>query len=142
MKRYRFWLLGLVFFWATSLLSAQDLSQHHWKDRLLVIWTVDTLAEPYVRQISLLKEQQSGLDERKLVIYSRWQESYRKGVEVSGWIAARPENLFKPASAAEFEVVLIGLDGSVKLRQQQVLSAEELFARIDAMPMRRQELKK
>lgn len=39
-----------------------------------------------------------------------------------------------------FEILLIGLDGGVKLRQDKVIDAETLFARIDAMPMRRQEL--
>jgi len=39
-----------------------------------------------------------------------------------------------------FEILLIGLDGGVKLRQDEVIDTETLFARIDAMPMRRQEL--
>lgn len=41
-----------------------------------------------------------------------------------------------------FEVLLIGLDGGVKLRQAEVLSNEKLFGRIDQMPMRRRELQR
>lgn len=41
----------------------------------------------------------------------------------------------------EFEVILIGLDGSIKLRQMEVLSKEDLIAIIDAMPMRKSEIK-
>jgi hypothetical protein len=39
------------------------------------------------------------------------------------------------------EIVLIGLDGGVKLRQNEFLGCEDLFAIIDGMPMRRRELK-
>ena len=40
-----------------------------------------------------------------------------------------------------FEVVLIGLDGGVKLRQTLVLSCQKLFGTIDVMPMRRAEMR-
>ncbi|MEM9823617.1 MAG: DUF4174 domain-containing protein [Bacteroidota bacterium] len=45
-------------------------------------------------------------------------------------------------SKAPFEVLLLGLDGGVKLQQPEVLSCTELFAIIDRMPMRRQELRR
>ena len=38
-------------------------------------------------------------------------------------------------------MVLIGLDGGVKLEKQEVLSMKELFSIIDAMPMRANELR-
>ncbi|OHX63799.1 hypothetical protein NH26_24710 [Flammeovirga pacifica] len=40
----------------------------------------------------------------------------------------------------DFEVVLIGLDGGVKLRQSTILSKKALYDKIDSMPMRRAEL--
>jgi hypothetical protein len=40
----------------------------------------------------------------------------------------------------EFQVVLIGKDGGVKLRQEEPISLADLFALIDSMPMRRQEM--
>ena len=43
--------------------------------------------------------------------------------------------------ADEFAVVLIGRDGGEKLRRASPISAEELFATIDEMPMRRRELR-
>jgi hypothetical protein len=39
-----------------------------------------------------------------------------------------------------FVVVLIGKDGGVKLRQADVLSADQLARTVDAMPMRRSEM--
>jgi hypothetical protein len=41
----------------------------------------------------------------------------------------------------EFEIILIGKDGGVKLRSKTPISLEELFSLIDAMPMRRQEMR-
>ena len=40
-----------------------------------------------------------------------------------------------------FRVVLIGKDGGVKLRQEEPISVADLFALIDSMPMRKQEMR-
>ena len=40
-----------------------------------------------------------------------------------------------------FKLVLVGKDGGVKLEQDAVLAPEELFAVIDRMPMRRNEMR-
>ncbi len=40
-----------------------------------------------------------------------------------------------------FTVVLIGKDGSVKLKKHDPLTADELFRTIDKMPMRKREMK-
>lgn len=41
-----------------------------------------------------------------------------------------------------FQVVLLGKDGGVKRRETQALPPARLFSAIDAMPMRRQEIKR
>ena len=43
--------------------------------------------------------------------------------------------------AEEFAAVLIGRDGGEKFRAGEPVSAAELFARVDEMPMRRRELR-
>ena len=43
--------------------------------------------------------------------------------------------------ADEFAVVLIGRDGGEKLRSAEPVTVEELFGKIDGMPMRRRELR-
>lgn len=45
-------------------------------------------------------------------------------------------------SDADFAAILIGKDGGVKLRTAAPLSGDRLFASIDAMPMRRDELRR
>ncbi|MEO1019351.1 MAG: DUF4174 domain-containing protein, partial [Pseudomonadota bacterium] len=41
---------------------------------------------------------------------------------------------------SDFRVLLIGKDGGVKLRSNEWVSAHEVFALIDTMPMRRREM--
>jgi hypothetical protein len=41
--------------------------------------------------------------------------------------------------ASSFAVVLVGKDGGEKRRSNDVVAVEELFAQIDAMPMRQSE---
>ncbi|WP_084600040.1 DUF4174 domain-containing protein [Dyadobacter beijingensis] len=43
--------------------------------------------------------------------------------------------------ANSFTFILVGRDGGEKLRSAEVVSAEKLFGLIDAMPMRKNELK-
>ncbi|NND50302.1 MAG: DUF4174 domain-containing protein, partial [Rhizobiales bacterium] len=40
----------------------------------------------------------------------------------------------------QFQVVLVGKDTGVKLRSENPVAARDLFALIDAMPMRRREM--
>ena len=123
--------------------QAQELSKHRWQHRLLLILTDNINSPAYQRQIAALSKEQADLTERKLVIYTLTPKQYRTGLT--------DENSWKPSDSlyekyrkavSEVEVVLIGLDGGVKLREQDILSCEKLFAVIDAMPMRRAEIRK
>lgn len=54
------------------------------------------------------------------------------------------EQLYKKYTIAlqtDFTVTLVGKDGSEKLRTQNLLTANQLFALIDAMPMRIEEMR-
>ena len=44
-------------------------------------------------------------------------------------------------SAEPFAVVLVGKDTGVKMRRREPVAAGELFSIIDAMPMRRREMR-
>lgn len=45
-------------------------------------------------------------------------------------------------SSSSFTLILVGRDGGEKLRCTGVVSAEKLFGLIDAMPMRKDEIKR
>lgn len=123
-------------------MNAQDLSQHQWKNRLLLVITDDTNTTVFQNQIKALELQKTELEDRKLIIYQITPTHFKSGISNNSDWMKRPELYqdFKTSDKA-FEVLLIGLDGGVKLRQNTVLTAQTLFNTIDAMPMRRSELK-
>lgn len=121
--------------------QAQDLSSHQWKDRLILILTEDTANETYQQQLDELYSDQQGLEDRKLVIYTILPDKFKRDDEAGqGWIQSGELYSKYKESDDSFEILLIGLDGGVKLRQDQFLSNKKLFDRIDQMPMRRREL--
>ena len=48
---------------------------------------------------------------------------------------------YRTGEAEEFAVVLIGRDGGEKFRSDGPVSVEELFSKIDEMPVRRREMR-
>jgi hypothetical protein len=124
-----------------TLLMAQDLEQHRWDYRLLLIHVDELESENYKNQMSILNKELAGLEERKIRVYTFWKDRYRVGFEETEWKMADKEFAGVTIPDSGFEVILRGLDGGVKLRQDSVIDTETLFARIDSMPMRRQEMR-
>ena len=124
---------------SASISFAQDLKKHQWKDRLLLIIGKDSTE--LNSQIQVLQKDISGLKERKLIVYKITPKAYQKGIKSGQWIPS--EALYKQNKNIKEsrEVILIGLDGGVKLRQTKLLTLEQLFTLIDGMPMRRNELR-
>ena len=124
-------------------LQSQNLSDHQWENRLLLLLTKDTNSQEYKKQVAELREEAAGLKDRKLIIYTLTPQQYHTGLDLEKkW--KKSAGLFQKyhQNEAPFEVILIGLDGGIKLRQSDVLSCQQLFALIDRMPMRRQELRR
>ncbi|MEL6536926.1 MAG: DUF4174 domain-containing protein [Bacteroidota bacterium] len=136
----RLWLL-LAFVFVTTSVHCQDLTQHRWENRVVVIAVQDSASQLAKQQLAEFQEDLAGMAERRLIVYTITQEAYR--------LATDPKALWQPispslktfASQSPFQVSLIGLDGGLKLQQQALLSREDLFALIDGMPMRRAELR-
>jgi hypothetical protein len=138
-------ILRILFGWSIlaggTLAMAQDLEQHRWDYRLLLIYVDKLESENYRNQMSILKKEMVGLEERKLLVYTFWKDKYQVGFEDTEWKMADKEFAGATIPDSGFEVILRGLDGGDKLRQDSVIDTETLFARIDSMPMRRQEMK-
>jgi hypothetical protein len=122
-----------------SALHAQNLSQHLWKNRAILILSEDNSA--FERQMLAFKANEKGIYERSLIVYHLKSDEYEQ-VMPKGDVQ-RSTNLFKKKNQANasFELILIGLDGGIKLRQKEFLSCEKLFAIIDSMPMRSADIK-
>ena len=81
------------------------------------------------KQLLLLNNHQLGVQERDIEIHT---------YNVSN---AKEAHQWKVSAAAAFTFILVGKDGGEKLRSDTVVSAEQLFSIIDAMPMRKDEMK-
>jgi len=84
--------------------------------RVLLISAPDLNHPSYREQAATLLPEWGGLIERDFEIQTRF-------------------------GAESFSVILIGKDGGEKLRRHTPLSTAELFAVVDAMPMRRAEMR-
>ena len=130
------------------LLSAQshekiDLSDYRWQNRLLLIFTPSAENEHYQKQLTELKNKQEGLKDRDMKIFHLVSNG-RSFVDDRTINTNNVRQLYRKYDIEEegFVVILIGKDGTEKLRKQKVLSTEKLFGVIDAMPMRQREMKK
>lgn len=118
---------------------AQNLEKHQWKHRILLVISNDSAK--LNKQISLLKKDVFELTERKLIVYKVSPLMYQKGIESTSWISSKKLYNAYRKKDTKLEVILIGLDGGIKLRQTKRITSKKLFTLIDGMPMRRQELK-
>ncbi|MCF2499089.1 DUF4174 domain-containing protein [Dyadobacter chenhuakuii] len=82
-------------------------------------------------QVETLNASKKGIQERDIEVKSI---AYAKE-NFSEW------KKWKIDSTAAFTFLLIGRDGGEKLRSSEIVKPEKLFGQIDAMPMRRQEMK-
>ncbi len=125
--------------------NAQNLEKHTWKNRILLVKTSDSASEIYQQQIKEFDNATDELEVRKFVLYKITGDEYEMinyenpTLNDSGKIASKSTEMTLN-DKENFEVILIGLDGGVKLRQTDVLTKEALFNIVDAMPMRRNEI--
>lgn len=123
-------------------LNGQNLKQHQWKHRVILIITNANENDNYKSQLEEFDVDSEAFEERKLITYTILPEHYQlHDKTTSDWIkGSELYKAYNPKKLA-FKVILIGLDGSVKLEQSEVLTTQKLFSIIDAMPMRRSELR-
>ena len=98
----------------TSDTTLPDLTDHQWRQRVVVIDTPSPQSVDYLRQTKALEAASAGLRERDVVIVTQ--------------------------AAKTFRVRLIGKDGGVKFSRTTPVDVATLFDLIDAMPMRQAEL--
>ncbi len=115
---------------------AQSLKEYQWKNRLLLVLNPDgndPLSHP---QLIAFKDRTAAIKERQLLImvlhHGKLTDIY--GNELKQNAGEVPFNDFKG-------VMLIGKDGSVKLKEPFTVDPELIFNLIDSMPMRRAEIR-
>lgn len=128
-----------LFFSLTGL--SQNITKHNWKNRVLLVFSNDTNQDDFKKQQLILEEKVKELKERKVVVYLFTKSDYNFNFD-ENWVKSTKLSLEFTEAKNTFKVILIGLDGGIKLAQDSILSSEKLFTIIDGMPMRKRELRK
>ena len=120
----KLFLTPTILLFAMLHLPRQNIHRHIW------LFTTDAGNASFTAQKSILNKDAAGLKERDILVH-----------EVIGLKAN--ETLFKKykAPAPGFTFILTGKDGGEKLRSNKAVGLEKLYAIIDAMPMRKAEMK-
>ena len=133
--------LMLIFFILLSLFSfGQNMEKHLWKNRVLLIYSIDEKSQKLENQLTILTEHKKKLLERKIVVYSFTEKRYSFNFKNKWENSEILYSKFNPKNEL-FRVILIGLDGKIKLEQPTILSTEKLFTIIDRMPIRKREIR-
>lgn len=124
-----------------------SLDEFRWKKRILLLLHETDSHSTYRQQLAALGKLDSEFEDRRLLVVDVQKDRYR--IRNINGLDSKPdrwntnESLYAKYALkkAGFSVVLIGLDGGIKISQTDVISKKELFERIDAMPMRQRELR-
>ena len=131
----------LIFFILLSHFSlGQNMEKHLWENRVLLIYSIDEKSQKLENQLTILTEHKKKLLERKIVVYSFTEKRYSFNFKNKWENSEILYSKFNPKNEA-FRVILIGLDGKIKLEQPTILSTEKLFTIIDRMPIRKREIR-
>ncbi|MBT8254763.1 MAG: DUF4174 domain-containing protein [Flavobacteriaceae bacterium] len=118
----------------------QNLQSHKWNSRVILLFSDEFDSEKLQLQRTEIFSDPDGLKDRKLIVYTVLRSGYSKEPFKGEWIKSNQFASLKK-SKEDFEVVLIGLDGMVKFRNDSLVPIQRIFDIIDGMPMRRLELK-
>ncbi|NEQ51729.1 MAG: DUF4174 domain-containing protein [Leptolyngbya sp. SIO3F4] len=118
------------------------MEDHQWQDRVLLIFAPDSDDADLTEQTANLSGRGAGLRARDLVVWQLINNgSASVNNEVDTDLSSQSFYDYFSVKEAEFTVILLGKDGTTKLRQTQPVTTNRLFAVIDAMPMRQREMR-
>ena len=119
-----------------------DLRPYHNKNRLVFIFALNNANGLYRKQAALWSGKRAGLNERDILRCNVFERGAGKigdaPLAIGDANALRKQ--FKIRRGA-FRLILVGKDGHTAFSTGKPVPAARLFALIDAMPMRRQEMR-
>jgi len=115
---------------------------HRGKDRLLLIFSPELRDARLTEQTLDIQRNRAGLLERDMVVYRVVMngESNCDGSVIDDRTAREIRSQFGVPDQA-FQVILVGKDGTVKLRRLTPTPLRQVFSLVDSMPMRRREMR-
>jgi hypothetical protein len=113
-----------------------------WKNRILVIYSNES-SNLLTSQKQYYADGKTDYEERDLIVFVLTDETLNYIDNSAASIdAIDVRNFLNISEKDTFNVSLIGKDGGLKLQQNVLLTNKKLFAIIDAMPMRKREMRK
>lgn len=139
---YRFmWVLAIFLAVPVGAAQGADLAPYRWQHRLLLVFAEHPSDPDFMVFARSLSVNRDAVLDRDLVlgrIFERGPSQLgERPLSAEDAQSLRRRFAIRPAA---FTVVLIGKDGGVKMVRSERVDLEAIFARIDAMPMRRQEM--
>ncbi|MDZ7808210.1 MAG: DUF4174 domain-containing protein [Gracilimonas sp.] len=128
-------------------LSAQmeqdfDLQDYRWNDRVLLIFSPNAIYTELTSTMEMVRKNQKGFNERDLKVFHVLENiGNSSGDNVLQKADAQNLRDRFDVGSSDFKIILIGKDGSEKMRSSEAITKNTLFEVIDAMPMRRLEMK-
>jgi len=121
---------------------SMDLNQFQWENRLLFIFSPQEGDSFFQALQSEISTQPDEISERDLVVFKIFETgpSYMGTTRIDPQAAAAIRTKFA-APFGQFTCILVGKDGGTKLKRHSRVKLEEVFDLIDAMPMRREEMR-
>lgn len=122
---------------------ASELDGHLWQHRLLVLIAPEATTVPVEAQLDALSRRTEALTDRDLRLYQLYEngEGRYQGQPLSPEQVRRLRATVQ-ARPGEQALLLIGKDGGIKRRSPLPVAPGEIFSQIDAMPMRRAEMRR
>ena len=119
----------------------QGLMDYRWEARIVLVFAPAEDAPLLVAQRAVFDAAAAGLAERDVVVHTVLPDHVTPDLgTLPQEDAATLRTRYNVAQGA-FVVLLVGLDGTEKLRAKTVLMPLALFETIDAMPMRQREMR-
>jgi hypothetical protein len=126
-----------------AMASEEDvLDRYLWKNRIILVYAPSAEDSSYQRFVSEIRDDSAGVWERHLVVFHLFSD--KSGHEGENELSAEQVGTLLDRyklNADTAVAVLIGKDGGEKARQAGTLNLTALFQKIDAMPMRRREMR-
>jgi len=120
--------------------SDLDLDSLRWKNRILILFSPSASDRAHRLQKQELESRSQEVIERDLMVMEILEQGdSRAGDRVLSKNAVESIRRRFDVRSGAFQLILIGKDGTVKLRSDQPGTAKDIFGLIDSMPMRRQE---
>lgn len=131
----------LFFLFFSMQIVSQDIKKHKWKDRVILVISESTNNLDFKNQIELLKNNLLALKERKLVVYQITKNDFSFNFN-KNWISSSKLYQKFNEKKEHFKVIIIGLDGGIKLEDSKIISSKKICTIIDGMYIRKKELRK